>query len=180
MKELARGYNTEAKWFAEGHVPSFADYMANGCITSTYNVITTASYLGMDSATKEAFGWVKKQHKLQVATAILGRIMNDTASYKFEKIRGQPATGIECYMNEYGVSEEEALKEFSNIAENAWKDINEEFVKKDGISMEIIKMVVNLARVTYVVYKHNQDKYTHPEKVLKPHIIRLLVDYFKF
>ncbi|PIN08858.1 Vetispiradiene synthase [Handroanthus impetiginosus] len=200
MKELARGYNTEAKWFTEGHVPSFADYMANGCITSTYNVLTTASYLGMNSATKEAFDWVMKQHRLQVAAAILGRIMNDTArsvtittcylirglncksllpNEEFEKIRGQPATGIECYMNEYGVSEEEALKELSNIAENAWKNINEEFVKKDGISMEIIKTVVDLARVTYVVYKHNQDKYTHPEKVLKPHIIRLLVDYFK-
>ncbi|PIN05646.1 5-epiaristolochene synthase [Handroanthus impetiginosus] len=137
MKELARGYNTEAK--------------------CSYNVITTASYLGMNSAPKEAFDWAMKQHRLQVATAILGRIMNDTASHKFEKKRGQPTTGIECYMNEYGVSEEEALKEFYNIAENAWKDINEEFVKKNDISMEIIITAVNLSRVTYVVYKHNQD-----------------------
>ncbi|KAK6129761.1 hypothetical protein DH2020_036498 [Rehmannia glutinosa] len=86
---------------------------------------------------------------------------------------------IECYMNEYGVSEEEAMKEFNNIAENAWKDMNEEFVKIKDVSMEITKRIVNLARLIDVVYKHNQDGYTHPEKVLKPCINGLLVEYFK-
>lgn len=97
---------------------------------------------------------------------------------QIEKKRGQTTTGIECYMNEYGVTEEEAMKEFNTIAENAWKDINEEFVKENVVSKEIIHRVVNLARLIDVVYKHNQDGYTHPEKVLKPHINGLLVDFF--
>ncbi|PIN19320.1 Viridiflorene synthase [Handroanthus impetiginosus] len=178
-KELVRAYNIEAKWFIEGHMPPFADYMANGFITSGCYLIATISCTGMNSATKEAFDWLMKQPKLQVANAIIGRILNDIGSYEIEKTRGQKTMGIECYMNEYGVSEEEAMKEFRNIAENAWKDMNEEFVKDNGVSMEIMKRVVNLARLSDVIYKHNQDGYTEPEKVLKPFIIGLLVNSFK-
>ncbi|PIN05648.1 5-epiaristolochene synthase [Handroanthus impetiginosus] len=178
-KKLVREYNIEAKWFIEGHMPPFADYMANGFITSSCYLIATISCIGMNSATKEAFDWLMKQPKLQVINAIIGRILNDIGSYEIEKTRGQKTTGIECYMNEYGVSEEDAMKEFRNIAENAWKDINEEFVKDNGVSMEIMKRVVNLARLSDVIYKHNQDGYTEQEKVLKPYIIGLLVNSFK-
>lgn len=81
-------------------------------------------------------------------------------------------------MKDYEVSEQEAMKEFNNFAENAWKDINGECVKEKSVSMEILKRVVNLSRLIDVVYKHNQDGYTHPEKVLKPLITALLVDSF--
>lgn len=81
-------------------------------------------------------------------------------------------------MKDYGVGEEEAMEEFSNIAENAWKDMNRELVEEKSACMEILKRVVNLSRLIDVVYKHNQDGYTHPEKVLKPLITALLVDCF--
>ncbi|KAL0447524.1 UNVERIFIED_CONTAM: Viridiflorene synthase [Sesamum latifolium] len=179
MKEIVRSYNIEAKWFIEGYMPSFADYMANGFITSTYYLLATTSFIGMESAPKEAFDWLMKKPKIQVANVTICRVVDDIATYEIEKKRGQTATGIECYMNEYGVSEEEAMREFSNIAENAWKDINEELVKENTVSNEMIKRVVNLARLIDVVYKHNQDGYTHPERVLKPHINGLLLDFFK-
>lgn len=81
-------------------------------------------------------------------------------------------------MKDYGVGEEEAMEEFSNIAENSWKDMNRELVEEKSACMEILKRVVNLSRLIDVVYKHNQDGYTHPEKVLKPLITALLVDCF--
>ncbi|PIN01946.1 Vetispiradiene synthase [Handroanthus impetiginosus] len=179
MKEIARSYNMEAKWFFEGHMPSFADYMADGNISSGNYLLVSTSYVGMNSATKEAFDWLMKQPKIQVASATIGRIINDIASCEFEKERGQVVTCIECYINEYGVSKEEAMKEFSNMVENAWKDINEEFVKENHVPMEIIKRILNFARVIDVIYKHYEDGYTIPEKVLKPHIIALLVDSIK-
>ncbi|GFP81463.1 vetispiradiene synthase 1 [Phtheirospermum japonicum] len=179
MKEIIRSYNIEAKWFIEGYKPPFADYMANGFITSTYYLLATTSFIGMKSATKEAFDWLMRKPKIQVANVTICRVIDDIATYEVEKKRGQTTTGIECYMNDYGVSEEEAMNEFNNMAEKAWKDINEEFVKEKDVSTEIIKRVANLARLIDVVYKHNQDGYTHPEKVLKPHINGLLVEYFK-
>ncbi|KAK4422341.1 Viridiflorene synthase [Sesamum alatum] len=179
MKEIIRSYNIEAKWFIEGYMPPFADYMANGFITSTYYLLATTSFIGMESAPKEAFDWLMRKPRIQVANVTICRVVDDIATYEIEKKRGQTTTGIECYMNEYGVSEEEAMREFSNIAENAWMDINEELVKETAVSKEMIKRVVNLARLIDVVYKHNQDGYTHPEKVLKPHINGLLLDFFK-
>ncbi|PHT31582.1 5-epiaristolochene synthase [Capsicum baccatum] len=59
---------------------------------------------------------------------------------------------------------------------NTWKDVNEGTLKPAPATMEILTRIFNLARIIDVTYKHNQDDYTHPEKVLKPHIIALLVD----
>ncbi|XP_011069502.2 vetispiradiene synthase 2-like, partial [Sesamum indicum] len=168
MKEIVRSYNIEAKWFIEGYMPPFADYMTNGFITSTYYLLAATSFIGMNAVTKEAFDWLVGKPKIQVANVTICRIVDDVATYEIEKKRGQSATGIECYMKDYGVSEEEAMEEFKNIAENAWKDMNEECVKEKSVSMEVLKRVVNLSRLIDVVYKHNQDGYTHPEKVLKP------------
>ncbi|KAK4380968.1 Vetispiradiene synthase 1 [Sesamum angolense] len=133
-------------------------------IESTYYLLATTSFIGMESVPKEAFDWLMKKPKIQVANVTICRVVDDIATYEIEKKRGQTATGIECYMNEYGVCEEEAMREFSNIAESAWKDINEEFVKENAVPRETMKRVVNLARLIDVVYKHNQDGYTHRRK----------------
>nr|QIQ55993.1 putative terpene synthase 1 [Eremophila drummondii] len=176
MKEIVRSYNIEGKWFIEGIMPSFAEYMANGFITSTYYLLAATSFIGMSCASEEAFNWLIQNPKIQVANVTICRVIDDIATYEIEKKRGQSTTGVECYMNDYGVSELEAMDEFSAIAENAWKDINDEFVKEKTVSPEILKRIVNLARLIDVVYKHNQDGYTHPERVLKPIITALLVD----
>ncbi|KAL0323919.1 UNVERIFIED_CONTAM: Viridiflorene synthase [Sesamum calycinum] len=155
---------------------SFAVHYAKA--TVPYYLLAATSFIGINSVTREAFDWLMGKPKIQVANVTICRIVDDVATYEIEKKRGQSATGIECYMKDYGVSEEEAMEEFKNIAENAWKDINEECVKEKSVSMEVLKRVVNLSRLIDVVYKHNQDGYTHPEKVLKPLITGLLVDSF--
>lgn len=82
-------------------------------------------------------------------------------------------------MKDHGVCVEEAMQEFNSIAENAWKDINGEMVKEKRVSMEILKRILNLSRLIDVVYKNNEDGYTHPEKVLKPLISALLLHSFQ-
>lgn len=79
-------------------------------------------------------------------------------------------------MNEYGVSLEKAMEKFQEMAELGLKDLNEGLLKPTPVPTEILLRIVNLTRVVLVTYQHNQDGYTHPEKVLKPHIIALLVD----
>jgi len=96
--------------------------------------------------------------------------------FQVEKSRGQIATGIECYRRDYGVSTEEAMAKFSEMAEIAWKDVNEGILRPNHVSMEFLTRILNLVRLIDAIYKHNEDGYTHPEKVLKPHIVALLVD----
>ncbi|WMV53479.1 hypothetical protein MTR67_046864 [Solanum verrucosum] len=177
MKELVRSYNVEAKWFIEGHMPSVSEYLSNALVTSTYYLVTTAAYLGMKSATEQDFEWLSTNPKILEANATFCRVTDDIATYEIEKDRGQIATGIECYMRDYGVSTEEAMNKFQEMGETAWKDANEGMLwPVRPVSTEILTRILNLVRIIDVTYKHNQDGYTHPEKVIKPHIIALLVN----
>ncbi|KAJ8573697.1 hypothetical protein K7X08_010208 [Anisodus acutangulus] len=130
----------------------------------------------MKCANKEDFEWLTKNPKILEANVTLCRVIDDMATYEVEKGRGQIATGIECYMRDYGVSTEEAMEKFQEMTEIAWKDVNEVILRPTHVSTKILTHILNLARIIDVTYKHNQDGYTHPEKVLKPHIIALLVD----
>ncbi|NP_001311620.1 5-epi-aristolochene synthase 2-like [Capsicum annuum] len=179
MKEIVRSYNVEARWFIKGHMPLVSEYLSNALITSTYYLLTTTSYLGMKSSTEQDFEWLSKNPKILKANATICRVIDDIATYEVEKSRGEIATGIECYRREYGVSTEEGMIKFSEIREAAWKDINEGMLRPSSVTMEFLTPILNLVRLIDVVYKHNQDGYTHPEKVLKPHIVALLVDSIK-
>lgn len=49
---------------------------------------------------------------------------------KFKEERGT-ATAIHCYMKNYDVSEEEASVKVEEIGNDAWKDLNEEWINKE-------------------------------------------------
>ncbi|KAM3381460.1 hypothetical protein P3S68_007033 [Capsicum galapagoense] len=82
-------------------------------------------------------------------------------------------------MRDYSVSTKEAMAKFQEMGESGWKDINEGMLRPTPIPMEFLSRILNLARLVDVTYKHNEDGYTHPKKVIKPHIIAMVVDSFK-
>ncbi|KAL2466460.1 Alpha-humulene/(-)-(E)-beta-caryophyllene synthase [Abeliophyllum distichum] len=176
LKELVRTYYVEAKWFIEGYLPPFSEYMSNALITCTYVYHTTTSLLGVKSVTKEEFEWLSKKPKMLVSSLIICRLIDDIATYEVEKERGQVATGIESYMKENGVTKEVAVDKFFEMATNAWKDINEECFRPSSSPREILMRILNLERIIDVTYKGNEDGYTQPKKVLMPHIIALFID----
>ncbi|KAL1535656.1 (-)-5-epieremophilene synthase STPS3-like [Salvia divinorum] len=150
LKELARGYFEEAKWLLEG------------------------------STQKADFEWLSEKPKIFVATLIKGRLLDDIGSYEFETKRGQLAIGVESYMKENDVTKEEAMAKFMELCTDAWRDSNEEILRPSCYkSRDLLTLILNYDRVTYVTYKDKEDGYTQPEKVLKPHIIALLVDAFE-
>nr|BAR94037.1 5-epi-aristolochene synthase [Nicotiana benthamiana] len=176
MKEVVRNYNVESTWFIEGYKPPVSEYLSNALATTTYYYLATTSYLGIKSVTEQDFEWLSKNPKILEASVIICRVIDDTATYEVEKSRGQIATGIECCMRDYGLSTKEAMDKFQKMAETAWKDLNEGLLRPTPVSAEFLNPILNLARIVEVTYIHNLDGYTHPEKVLKPHIVALLVD----
>ena len=76
-------------------------------------------------------------------------------------------------MKQHGVKEEEAYKLLGEEIENAWKDINQEFLKPTAVANRLLECVLNLTRVTDVMYT-GDDCYTNPHK-LKHNIGLLLV-----
>nr|I7H727.1 RecName: Full=Sesquiterpene synthase 2; Short=TsTPS2; AltName: Full=Alpha-humulene synthase TPS2; AltName: Full=Alpha-selinene synthase TPS2; AltName: Full=Beta-elemene synthase TPS2; AltName: Full=Delta-cadinene synthase TPS2 [Toona sinensis]BAM24405.1 sesquiterpene synthase [Toona sinensis] len=176
MKILARGYHDESKWFHNNYIPTMEEYMHVALVTSGYTMLTTSSFLGMDNiVTKETFDWVFSGPKIIRASGTIARLMDDVKSHKFEQERGHAASAVECYMEQHGVSEQEVCKEFYQQVGNAWKDINQDFLKPTDVPMTILMRVLNLARVIDVVYKEG-DGYTHVGKVMKENVASLLID----
>ena len=94
--------------------------------------------------------------------------------FKFEKERGS-GTAIECYMKDYNVSDEEAMKKFEEMCEDTWKIMNEERSRLTTIPREILKVILNLARVCEVVYKHRGDGFTDQRRI-EAHIKAMITD----
>ncbi|KAF5936520.1 hypothetical protein HYC85_027649 [Camellia sinensis] len=173
FKEIVRSYEIEAEWFKEGYVASFEEYMKNALVTSTGRLHTTSCFMGLeaDVATTEAFEWILTKPKMVAASGAIGRLVDDVMSHDEEQERGHVATGLDCYMKQHGVSKQEAIVELYKMIENAWRDINEEMLKPTAISMKLLIRVLNLSRISDVVYKY-VDGYTHPE-IIKDHVISL-------
>nr|POE44558.1 beta-caryophyllene synthase [Quercus suber] len=176
MKLLVRAYFDEAKWFHQNYIPTMEEYMHIALKTSGYPMLTAISFLGMgDIVTKEAFDWIFSNPKIITASSVIGRLMDDMKSHKFEQERGHAASAVECYMKQHGVSEQVVHDDFNRQVANAWKDINEECIRPTVVPMPLLMRVLNLARVIDVIYKEG-DGYTHVGKEMKNNVASVLID----
>ncbi|XP_037492074.1 probable terpene synthase 6 [Jatropha curcas] len=175
FKELVRAYFVEAKWFNEGYVPPFEEYISNGLVSSTYSVLPAASFIGLEKVVgSKEYEWVKENPKIVNASKLISRLMDDVTTHEHEQEREHCASGIECYMKEYGVSQKEAIDEIQKMCANAWKDINQACMKPTEVSTTLLKYYVNLARVVDFVYKYS-DSYTY-STILKDDIKALFLE----
>ncbi|KAL6316120.1 hypothetical protein AAG906_015950 [Vitis piasezkii] len=154
-EKQARAYFHEAKWLHEGRIPTMEEYMSIARVSSGYPMLTATSFIGMGKiVTKEAFDWVISDPKIVTASAVIARLMDDITSHK----RGHVASGVECYMKQYGASEEEVYDKFQKQVVDAWKDTNEEFLRPTAVPMPLL-----------------MHGYTHVGKVMKNNVASLLI-----
>ncbi|XP_058220637.1 (-)-germacrene D synthase-like [Rhododendron vialii] len=176
LKDLVGAYFTEAKWYHEGYVPSMDEHMAIALLSCGYQSVSTMSLIGMgELATKEAFDWVSSYPLIVHASSVVCRLMDDMAGHKHEQERGHLASSIECYMKQYGATEEKAVVEFQKRVTNAWKDMNSECLHPTPVPMPLLQLPLNLARIIYVLY-NGGDNYTHSGTKLKGFVTLVLVD----
>ncbi|XP_038689817.1 probable terpene synthase 6 [Tripterygium wilfordii] len=160
VKRVIRCYQIEVEWLNKGHVPPFEENFENSLISSCYNAIPTGALLGMgEIAGTEALDWITGVPKINRASMMISRLMDDIVSPEHEKQRGHVATGIECYMKQYNVSEEEVIEIFEKNIAKSWKDVNELCIKPTEVPIPIQMPVLNLARIMDVLYKY-QDAYS--------------------
>ncbi|KAL4619125.1 hypothetical protein ACB092_06G057300 [Castanea dentata] len=176
MKCLVRAYFEEAKWFYQNYIPTMEEYMHVALKSSSYPMLTAISFLGMsDIITKEAFDWIFNNPKIIKASSVIGRLMDDMKSHKFEQERGHAPSAVECYMKQHGVSKQVFHDEFNRQVANAWKDINEECIRPTVVPMPLLMRVLNLTRVVDVIYKEG-DSYIHVGKEMKDNVALVLID----
>ncbi|KAJ0044675.1 hypothetical protein Pint_04330 [Pistacia integerrima] len=150
-------YLVEAKWCNQGYVPTLEEYLQISLVTTPFKMLATVSFLGMGQiVNKSAFDWIANDPKI------------------FEQKREHVASAVECYMKQHGVTEEEVRKLFRKEISNAWKDINQEFLKPTAVPVPLLGRILNLSRSMDVIYKE-EDTYTNSYK-LKDDVASVLVN----
>ncbi|KAG4215821.1 hypothetical protein ERO13_A01G200800v2 [Gossypium hirsutum] len=176
MIRLAQAYLLEAKWTHQNYKPTFEEFRDNALPTSGYGMLAITAFVGMgDVITPETFEWATNDPKIIKASTIICRFMDDIAEHKFKHRREDDCSAIECYMEQYGVTAQEAYDEFNKHIESSWKDVNEEFLKPTEMPVPVLNRSLNLARVMDVLYREG-DGYTHVGKAAKGGITSLLID----
>ncbi|KAF3437410.1 hypothetical protein FNV43_RR20163 [Rhamnella rubrinervis] len=178
-KFIIRGYMKEAEWMNANHIPSVEEHYEVAILLTGYLPVINASLVGMDeSVTKETFEWSgaeypNKASKMVKALETVGRLIDDFASHKFEQSRPHVASSVECYMNQYGISEEKAYELLKKKVEDARKDINQGFLRPTEMPKPVLMRVLNLARFVEVHY-WDGDSFTRLG--LKDTVTSLLID----
>ena len=77
-------------------------------------------------------------------------------------------------MKQYDVKEEDACDYFYKKVEDAWKDINREFLVIKDVPRPLIMRVINMTRSTNYMYKDGEG-FTHVGEEFIDHIKSLFI-----
>uniref|UniRef100_A0A0D3FK27 Terpene synthase N-terminal domain-containing protein n=1 Tax=Oryza barthii TaxID=65489 RepID=A0A0D3FK27_9ORYZ len=88
--------------------------------------------------------WMSGFPQIVKDSCIVSRLMDDIVAHAFETERNNVATAVTCYMKEYDSTKEEAIKALWNDVENAWKDMNEEYLKLTSIPSSLLIQSVSI------------------------------------
>ncbi|KAJ9549666.1 hypothetical protein OSB04_022209 [Centaurea solstitialis] len=174
-KEYTRNVLIEAKWLKDGYVPTFDEHMAVTLITGAYVSMIAKAYVHEDLVDEETFKWLSTYPPIVKASCLIVRLMNDIATHKKDQERVHIPSSIECYMKEYGVSDEEACEILSKQVEDGWKVINKESLRPTCVPMPLLMPPINLARICDAIYKRG-DAYTFVGEEMIQYINSLLVN----
>ncbi|PKU85402.1 alpha-humulene synthase-like [Dendrobium catenatum] len=177
-KKMAKAFIQEAVWADDGYIPKLKEYLEVSLISSGYGYLACASYIGMqDEISKEFFDWLTSMPQIIKSSNFIARVVNDISTNEFEQKRKHVASAVQCYVMEYGCSNEEACKKLMEMVEEEWKILNREFIfSKKNIPIPLLRTIINLTNVLELAYKDAQDIYTESTKIMKENIIDVLVE----
>ncbi|XP_044392555.1 alpha-copaene synthase [Triticum aestivum] len=173
INEVCKGYLTEIIWRDNNYIPPLEEHMKVTLITCFYCAIScTAFVVFEENITEEVLQWMSKFPQIVKDSCIVSRLMDDIVAHEFETERNNVATAVTCYMKEYGTTKEVASEALWEVVENAWKDMNKEFLSVTDIPSSLLIRVINLAGMMETMYKEI-DGYTD-SAILKNRISLLL------
>lgn len=95
--------------------------------------------------------------------------------FQHEIERGHNPKAIQCYMNDNGVSEEEAREQIKYLISETLKELNEEMqVAQSHFQKPFIDMCLNLAKISLTIYLHG-DGHGVPTSVDRERLSNLFV-----
>uniref|UniRef100_A0A7N0ZTL3 Terpene synthase metal-binding domain-containing protein n=1 Tax=Kalanchoe fedtschenkoi TaxID=63787 RepID=A0A7N0ZTL3_KALFE len=176
MKLMAKSYHNEYFWLKKMQIPTMEEYRQLSFASSGITSLLILSYAGMgDIVTEEALDWIFSEPAFVIASQRICRFHDDIVSHEFEQERHHIPSAVECYMNQYKVSIEEARQYLRKQISDSWITINEEFLKPNAFPFPALERVLNISRSMEVMYGDG-DGFTHSQKFMEPKITSLLKD----
>jgi hypothetical protein len=175
-KSLGRAYLALSKWASEGYMPTFDEYMEVGEVTGGMDDFALYSFIAMeDCDEKPLYEWFDSKPKILQALSVLYRINNDIVTYEREMSKGEVVNGVNSYMNQHGVTKEEAVEELRKMARDNYKIVMEELLTITDVPRPVLVRCLNLARLFDVFCKHGNDEFTYPHGNLKDLITSIFI-----
>ncbi|KAI5440774.1 hypothetical protein KIW84_010302 [Lathyrus oleraceus] len=104
-QDICKTYLIEAKWYHSGYKPSLEEYIENAWISISAPVILIHAYFLIPHSIKQQdLVCLEQSPDIIRYSSLLLRLPNDLGTFK-----GDIPKSIQCYMNETGASETEAL-----------------------------------------------------------------------
>ncbi|CAL4939546.1 unnamed protein product [Urochloa decumbens] len=176
-KKIIEFYLKEATLAHQNYKPSFKEHVDMTSVSSGLPMLVPVLLMGLGHvATKEAFEWALSLPDMVLASGEVGRFLNDLASYTVGKNKKDVASTLECYMEEYGATGEEAFAAVTRMNELAWRRINRACMELDPALLRAAQSaVVDLTRSMEFIYLGGKkDAYTFGSN-LKDHVTSLFL-----
>ncbi|KAG2291424.1 hypothetical protein Bca52824_038093 [Brassica carinata] len=161
FKAAVKAYFEHAKWAHAAHLPSFEEYMEVAEVEIGVYVIL-----------------LKSRPRLVKSISVRGRLMNDITGFEDDMSRGQITNAVNCYMKQYGVTKQDALRELHKMVADTDNITNEELLTTAGVSSLVLKTVMGLAQSITVCY-NGCEGYTRPEGKIKEYMTSMYVDQIR-
>ncbi|OMO89083.1 hypothetical protein COLO4_19953 [Corchorus olitorius] len=132
--------------------------------------------IGIEEADETVYEWlINPDNKILRACSLLCRLYDDMQTDWQEK-RGQ-FSGRDFYMKQYGVSKEEAIEAYKGLIEEAWKDLNEAWMRPWPVAKLYFTLAFYFATGSELLYRED-DAFSRPENTNKHFITQAFIDPF--
>ncbi|XP_019194049.1 PREDICTED: isoprene synthase, chloroplastic-like isoform X1 [Ipomoea nil] len=175
--DLLKAFLQEAEWMNNKYTPTFDEYLNNARFSVSGCVMLVHSYFSTThNITKEAIHSLENYHDLLILPSIVFRLANDLSSSKAEIERGETVNSITCYMNETGLSEEQAREHISKLIDESFKKMNKQLIAASTSPFEksFTETAINLARIALCQYQYG-DAHSDPDVRAKDQIASIII-----
>ncbi|CAN1843882.1 Probable terpene synthase 12 [Linum perenne] len=175
--DMLKAFLKEAEWSYDKRgaaPPTFSEYIENGWRSVSGTVILVHAYCFLNGD-DDGHVFSKSYDEIVRWPSVIFRLCNDLATSSGEIARGETVNAISCYMNENGVSEEEARKHLKSMIDQAWKNMNQELLLLSPFAKSFVRSVFNLARIAHYTYQRG-DSHGNPDAGSKKTIFSLIFE----
>nr|QHZ00924.1 terpene synthase 17 [Taiwania cryptomerioides] len=167
----------EAEWLATRHIPTLAEHIENGMVSSGTRATTLQPVLTINEILSEnMLQKIDYPSRFNDLLWLSLRLRGDIKSYKGEVDRGETNSSIASYIRDNPKSiEEDALNYLDHLLGERLKELNWEYLKNDGVPNPSKDYAYDITRGFLHFYKE-RDGFSISNEDIQNHVTQILIE----